>query len=331
VNDAENGESAEGAVHAEDHSHAARTAIEWLIDTVLQALSRDEPITPSASLLLLRRYIETGRESLRDALGVMLAQAMDRANAADERGRRSEWLAVFSEAAAVSEDQRLGEACEALIVDLRSEWPAAGAPVEPAMRSIEACLASAVSVVANPDEANDLICAAIDELERVAGRTYAPGAGVGGTLGDHASLASALITAYHVTDRLPYGMLAEELMQFARHTWWDNNRGTWNPTPTAEQAALSTRHPAPSAEHPAPSTIFVTNCEVARVLCRLASLHQDADYRRAAILADCDYAADTERTLAFLLPQYRDHGAAAAIYGVAAQEWLAVREAHHKP
>ena len=64
--------------------------------------------------------------------------------------------------------------------------------------------------------------AAIDELERVVGGSYRPGDGlvrdrdgirVRGSVGDHVRGASALLTAFELTGRLPYAMLAEELMQ----------------------------------------------------------------------------------------------------------------------
>ena len=41
------------------------------------------------------------------------------------------------------------------------------------------------------------------------------------------------------------------------------------------------------------------HCEAARVLCRLAALHDDADYRRAAVIAEgADYRDEAARILA---------------------------------
>ena len=299
-------------------------AIDWLTETLLQASSRDEAMTPASTMLLLRRYVETGREDLREAVGDLLARAMDMATSSEERDRRPDWLALFTEAVAVSEDERLRAVCQTLVVGLSGEWP--GAPgandIEPAMRAIDSCL-TAVNVVAGSDDSNRLMSAAIDELERVAGRAYTPGAGIGGTLGDHVSAASALMTAYQLTGRLPYSMLAEELIQFARRTWWDDDQGTWLPAPGTEHRALSTAlSTAPSTQHPAPGTLFVLTCEAARVLCRLALLHRDGDYRQAAVLSDCDYGADAGRALASLRSQYQSQGATAGVYGLALQEWL---------
>jgi hypothetical protein len=98
-------------------------------------------------------------------------------------------------------------------------------------------------------------------------------------------------------------MLAEELMQFARRRWWDEERGGFH------------ANPAP----------FVSNCESVRVLCRLAALHEDADYRKAAVVAhQSDYADDAKRTLESLGLSYRDQGLDAARYGIALGEYLSL-------
>src|SRR5439155_5910063 len=100
---------------------------------------------------------------------------------------------------------------------LRSGW-GAGRHVEDAMRTVEACLLSV-----NLPEAREAAADAIDELERVVSKAYRPGEGmahevgvpvfVRGGLGDQVRSASALLTAYLLTGRLPYSMLADELMQ----------------------------------------------------------------------------------------------------------------------
>ncbi len=72
-----------------------------------------------------------------------------------------------------------------------------------------------------------------------------------------------------LTARLPYAMLADELMQLVVH--------------------------APSGERDAP---FALTCEAARVFCRLAALHHDDEYRRTAVLAvDTDYVREATQTL----------------------------------
>ena len=61
---------------------------------------------------------------------------------------------------------------------------------------------------------------AIDELEHAVAASYRPGEGlVGsgpaagrGSADDHVRAASALLTAFEMTGRLPYSMLAEELI-----------------------------------------------------------------------------------------------------------------------
>src|SRR5207344_999318 len=91
----------------------------------------------------------------------------------------------------------------------------------------------------------------------MAGGAYQPGEGVRGGLINQVRAASALLTAFEITGRLPYSMLAEELMQTAGRT---------------------------APDGPDPDTIVV-HCEAARVLCRLATLHDDAGYRNSAIIA----------------------------------------------
>src|SRR5439155_1129927 len=91
---------------------------------------------------------------------------------------------------------------------------------------------------------------------------------------------SALLAAYTVSARLPYSMLAEELMQFIRRTRWDETAGcfTDGDSETGEMLRL--------------------NCAAARVLCRLAALHRDPDYVAAAVVAaGALYADDAGRIL----------------------------------
>jgi hypothetical protein len=283
------------------------TAIDWLTGRLLQALAGEEAITPAAATLLLRRYAATGRDDLRDALGPALASALEASSVECDSSRRSEWLTLFVEASAISDDDRLRHAAGALVGALRALWPSRG-DVAPAMRSVGACLSAA-----SDDDAGTLVPAAIDEMERVVGLTYEPGEGLthaihepsaeAGDLGDHVAAISALLTAHAVTGRLPYSMLAEELMQFARRTWWDEVRGGFRANPSP----------------------FVSNCESVRVLCRLAALHEDPDYRKAAVVArESDYADDAKRTLESLGLSYRDQGLDAARYGIALGEYLSL-------
>ena len=289
-------------------------AVEWITERTLEALARDGHAPPQALSLLLRQYAR-GRQGVGDALGAGLAVAMDEATneapadschdgAAD---LDAQWLMLFIEAAGLSEDERLLETVAALVSRIERRWPSHGR-LAPAMQSLDACLAAAQL---NP--LADHLQAAVDELERVVGLVYVPGDGLpsdvgrtlqeAGRLNEHAAVASALLTAYHAAGRLPYSMLAEELMQFARGEWWDAARGWFRP-----EASEPGNARAP----------FVANCQAARVFCRLAALHRDPDYRQHAVIAEqADYAADAARTLDSLSADYAQAGLDAAIYGLA--------------
>jgi len=301
--------------------HDADAAIDWITDRVLHDLAGGETIEPAALQLLLVRYVATGRDDVRDALESALAQAIDACQAPDTSlettgsgaaiAARAEWLQVFVEASRFSEDVRLPAIIESLEASLRKGWPCRD-DVGAAMQSIDACL----SAVGHLADASATVSLAIDELERVVGAVYEPGEGLRhslrvrsgeeGTLGDYVAAASALLAAYGLTARLPYSMLAEELMQFARRSWWNDRTGGF--AQPANPANLD----------------FVTNCAAARVLCRLAVLHQDDEYRSVAVIAhQSDYGRDAQRTLEALASSYRDQGSAGAIYGVALSEWLA--------
>ena len=135
------------------------------------------------------------------------------------------------------------------------EWPASRGVDEGSRRRSRR--ASSPRSLLDPQE---LVPPAIDQLEHVVGGAYQPGAGVARRASSNqVRAASALLTAFEITGRLPYSMLAEELMQTAR-------RVDRRSTPSAD---------AHSSSH----------CEAARVFCRLAALHDDADYRKAAVIA----------------------------------------------
>jgi len=62
------------------------------------------------------------------------------------------------------------------------------------------------------------------------------------------------------------------------------------------------------------------------VLCRLAALHADPEYRQMAVIAgQSDYAEDARRTLEALALDYRDRGTESAVYGLAIDEYLRFR------
>jgi transketolase len=150
------------------------------------------------------------------------------------------------------------------------------------------------------------LAAVIDDLERLIGRSYEPGYGLaGGTLADHAWCALALLAAFDLTGRLPYSMLAEELVQFARRQWWRDDRGAFDGDLRA-------------------------NAVAARVLCGLAILRQDPQYAEAAAVAhDTRYAHQVGQILAALAIHEPQRSDAAADYGLALLDWFALRfDAH---
>jgi hypothetical protein len=245
--------------------------LEQVAARVVDAIAREDVFDAAVPTFLLRHYLSTDGAGLRDALGVALAQALALAGGDAPVIGRAAWLTLLVEATAVAEDERMLSAAGELIAGLQAEWPAQ-TRIDEASASVEACLRAAEIV--NPDE---LVQGAIDQLERVIGGSYRPGDGlvlerngirVRCSLGDHVRGASALLTAFELTGRLPYSMLAEELM------------------------AIAGREPSPDAD-------LAIQCEAARVLCRLAALHDDPGYRGAAVIATgADYRADASRILA---------------------------------
>jgi hypothetical protein len=240
-----------------------------------------------ALTFLLRHFAATDRDEVRELLGQALTAALERYAIEPSVAGRADWLSMFRDAAALSDDERLPAAAGWLVASLRRDWRST-ISVADATDAIEACLHAADL---DPDGAGAVITAAVDELERIVGHSYGPGEGIG-DYADHVRAAAALMTAYEVTGRLPYAMLAEELMQASKRT------------PLCDRG-------------------FSIACEAARVFCRLAGLHDDPDYRAAAILApNADYRADASRILEALAPRARADGA--AIYGLALLELLSL-------
>jgi len=183
----------------------------------------------------------------------------------------------------MSDDDRLIGAVGALATGLRELWRSHR--IDERAAAIGGCL-----VAAGLEPFHSYAADAIDELERLVARTYEPGEVFGDTA-DQVRTASTLLTAYALSGRLPYSMLAEELIQPMR------TGGAAGPT------------------------AFAVSCEGARVLCRLANLHDDPEYRAAAILAPgVDYRLDAERVLRGQMAPALQLGAAGAIYGVALLE-----------
>ena len=166
--------------------------------------------------LLLRGYLATGRDDLGDALGVALAQALVRADADTTALGRAAWLTLFVEASIIADDERLLPAAAALSAALQASWPTLTRIAERvgAGRGVSARRRRSFP-------ATSLVPRAIDELEHAVGASYRPGDGLRraasraagrGSAEDHVRAASALLTAFELTGRLPYSMLAEELI-----------------------------------------------------------------------------------------------------------------------
>jgi hypothetical protein len=262
----------------------------------VDAAGREDLHDAAVPALLLRRYLEAGGEALRDALEQALGRALALAGSDATVTGRAAWLTLLVEATAVADDERILPAVVDLIAGLRAGWPAE-TRIEDVSASVEACLRAAEIV-----DQDGLVQDAIDHLERVVGGSYRPGDGLvrerGGirvrcSVDDHVRGASALLTAFELTGRLPYSMLAEELIAIAR------------------------REPPPGGGP-------VIQCELARVLCRLATLHDDPGYRGAAVVATgADYRAEASRILAAESARARaGTSSAAAAYGLALLDLL---------
>ena len=284
-------------------------AIERIVETTIAGLDRGEPVDPVSLTFLLRCYGASDRADIRRLLEPALARALDDQGLARTVGERAAWLVLFSDALALSADDRLYDTAAGLARALRGEW-GHSFDIAPGAVSVDACLRASGSV-----ELPALVPDAIDELERLAAASYRPGeglaqrgnprAGAGGGLADHVALSSALLSAYHLSGRLPYSMLAEELMQFARRMLWDDDLGSF------------------AEEKLDPAETFRLNCDAARVLCGLAALHADTDYRAAAVIrADATYAADAARILGAQEVFSRASSSCGGAYGLALQEWL---------
>lgn len=274
-----------------------RTAeLEEAAARAVEAVAREELVDAAVPALLLRRYLDTEQPGLQNALGLALAQSLVLAASDASMVGRAAWLTLLVEATAVADDERIGPMVESLIAASRAAWPA-HTRIADLCASLEACLRAAEIV-----PPGELVQDAIDHLERVIGGSYRPGDGlvrdrdgirVRCGVEDHVRGASALLTAFELTGRVPYSMLAEELM------------------------AVAVRELAPGADLP-------IQCEAVRVLCRLAALHDDPGYRGAAVIATgADYRVEASRILDGQSARARAGSASAlAAYGLALGDLL---------
>lgn len=267
-----------------------------LTGRVLAAVQRGDRPNPTSLRFLLRQYRDSDREDLGEPLGAALAVALDRHGDDTATVARANWLRLFAEAAAISDDPRVADAARALTAALVQEWPVL-AEVHDAATSIDACLGALFLV-----DADDLVPRAVDHMERIIGGAYRPGVGVAhaigrsargrGTLADQIAAASALLGAFEITARLPYSMLAEELLQLSR-----------NDVETTVDVGLA--------------------CGAIGVWCRLATLHDDPAYRAAAVIAAAANYDGDARLLLERTAERVDTIADAAHYGLALGEWRA--------
>jgi hypothetical protein len=263
-----------------------------ITEILLRADARGEPLGPAGVTFLVRRYAATGAGELHGALERGLTGALE----ADHSS--ADWIHTLCEAAAVTDDERIADVVAAAAHTLRKRWPCRGAFAD-AMRTVDACLTAAACL-----GGGDLIGAAIDEMERAIGIAYQPGEmlprsllrpdDADGGIVEHVAAAAALLTAHDVTARLPYSMLAEELIQALRRPGGPGG---------------------PEGPH------YIERCALARVLCRLARLHDDEEYRHAAVIArSSDYRAEAKAMLDNMAPPPAAPIEEAAMFGVAIDE-----------
>ena len=152
---------------------------------------------------------------------------------------------------------------------------------------------------------------AVDAMEHVVADTYERGGGIAhragersgvrGLLADQVRAAAALLDLHELTDREVYLDMAQELMLFAlQHLWNAAGAGGFlDRVHAADDVGLLRERVRP----------FVTNCEAARVLLRLANITTDPAFRDRAVA-----------TLAAQTDVARAHGVDAAPYALAMRD-----------
>jgi uncharacterized protein YyaL (SSP411 family) len=172
-----------------------------------------------------------------------------------------------------------------------------------------AAMASAALSAAAAFEDEWLRDFALKSLERVLLACYRPGQGVAhyfdggahvrGLLCDQIAMADAQLDAYDATGNIVYEMMAEELAHFALREMWDPEHGGFFDRAAGDgpdALGLLRLRLKP----------FVTNCDAARLLKRLAAASGDDQFARASA-----------ETLAAMAPLAPAQGALAAHYVLA--------------
>ena len=284
------------------------TALDRVTDRLMRSLAAGETHAPAVLRFLQRRFAATARDDLRDVLGPAIGAALEE----EEEDNDLERLLTLSEAAGLSSDPALVDVVRREAVRCRGAWPARGA-VAPAATAVECCLVAA-RALSEPAWTSD----ALDELERIVGLAYEPGDGIAqqlttrvripGDLATHVAMSLALLEAFDATGRLPYPMLAEELMTHVERR---------------PDAGPATRAESVERIEKVGGLTSIASLDAARVWSRLARLQQDPDYRAVAVTRG-DRDRHAERRLRGFDAEAESDPRLVAAYGLALEAWLQV-------
>jgi hypothetical protein len=255
---------------------------------------RQEKLLP-VNAVLMRLYLEAA-----EALGI----ARYRERAADVLRYAQTWL-VDPVDGGWAGSQQADERYYAM--DAEQRHAAAPPRVDGAFYAgWNAMMVSAVLRVAEVLDDASLGEFALKSLERVLLGCYTPGAGVAhcleerasvrGLLEDQIAMAAAQLDAHAATGNIVYEMMAQELVHYAVRLMWDEKDGGFfdrSVVDDDERVGLMCERLKP----------FVTNCEAARVLRRLAE-----------VTGNGEFADRADATLAAMAPLASGHGPLAAHY-----------------
>src|SRR5262249_47470425 len=88
--------------------------LDAIAERVLAAAADGQPC-PDVAAFLARRYVSAPRRDVGDALGTVLARALDAASASTDTAARAAWLSLFCDVAAIADDERVHAAAQALV------------------------------------------------------------------------------------------------------------------------------------------------------------------------------------------------------------------------